>query len=535
MIGVIVLFTSCQPSITHQLNSIEKLMNEHLDSALTYLAEIDLNGRISKRDRAHYALLQSIAWDKNYIDVTNDSLISIASDYYNTSGNQYDRMRSLYYHGIVKMNAGDYPSAIVYFEKALQEASELKNLRYVGLIHKNMGNVFNVTNNYSESIKHTKEAILAYEKNNDTLYASYAKYYLAVYYLNKNVLDSCQLLLNDLRCSVGEGPLLSRSSLKYARTLSAQGDSLQVALRLYRETPNHYFSMLDYGFYALAFSKIGQRDSAEKWMSAAYGAAKSHAETATLNSLMYKIDSVNGRYNEALHKVTDAMFAQDSVTRILLQQSLSIAQKDYYQHENMLQKARLQKQRVYTMSGIVISLLILLSSVLFMQSRKRKKEADLKEQMAQLALIQEEMLKGRSSLIGELFLERTLHLCGLSNRYYTSADEQERATFLSQFKQAARKLKKTETPFVELEKELNRHCSGIMDKLKEQCPNIKRENRKIIALFFAGVPDPLIQMIMNRHSTGSLRTLKSRFRMIIKEASAPDEELFLTMLEAKKQ
>ena len=84
--------------------------------------------------------------------------------------------------------------------------------------------------------------------------------------------------------------------------------------------------------------------------------------------------------------------------------------------------------------------------------------------------------------------------------------------------------------FEGLEMDLNQYCSGIMEKLRNQVPRIKGDNLKVIALFFAGVPDAYIQAILNRMSTGSLRTLRSRLRSMIKDAHAPDEELFMSML-----
>ena len=74
-----------------------------------------------------------------------------------------------------------------------------------------------------------------------------------------------------------------------------------------------------------------------------------------------------------------------------------------------------------------------------------------------------------------------------------------------------------------------------MDKLNKQVPEIKGNNRKIIALFFAGIPDPVVQILMRRNSLGSLRTLRTRFRQTIKKANVTDESLFLDMLETEKQ
>ena len=132
-------------------------------------------------------------------------------------------------------------------------------------------------------------------------------------------------------------------------------------------------------------------------------------------------------------------------------------------------------------------------------------------------------------------MEKISRLCGLSNQYYTTGDTEKKIEYLSQFKKAAEDINRTPEFFTEIEKDLDQYCSGIMSKLSAQVPTIKGKNRQILALCFAGIPDPVIQVILNRVSTGSLRTLRSRLRQAILDADAPDKDLFLNMLEIKKQ
>lgn len=167
--------------------------------------------------------------------------------------------------------------------------------------------------------------------------------------------------------------------------------------------------------------------------------------------------------------------------------------------------------------------------------RKKNQEAQLKEQMALLAVSQQEIRRGNGTLVGALFIEKLARLFGLSAQYYEARNELERTNALLDFKRIAKELKETPALFRELENNLNIFCSGIMDKLKDQVPGIRGNNRRIIALFFAGIPDPVVQIIMQRVSIGSLRTLRSRFRQAIKDAHAPDEILFLDMLDTEKQ
>ena len=79
----------------HQLIKIDEQLNQHPDSALFALKQIDTSRIAGKKDWAYYHLLHSAALDKNYIDVTDDSLITLSADYYENHGNIYNRIREL--------------------------------------------------------------------------------------------------------------------------------------------------------------------------------------------------------------------------------------------------------------------------------------------------------------------------------------------------------------------------------------------------------------------------------------------------------
>ena len=81
---LLLAITGCQEHspIADRLQQAETVMNEHPDSALNILKDISGSDLRIKEHRARHALLYSQALDKNYIDLTNDSLINIAVDYY---------------------------------------------------------------------------------------------------------------------------------------------------------------------------------------------------------------------------------------------------------------------------------------------------------------------------------------------------------------------------------------------------------------------------------------------------------------------
>ena len=78
------LLTGCNDPkpVTDILTRAEALMNEYPDSAWAVLNTLSPDEMGQNRTRALYALLYTQAQDKTYRDETNDSLISIAVDYY---------------------------------------------------------------------------------------------------------------------------------------------------------------------------------------------------------------------------------------------------------------------------------------------------------------------------------------------------------------------------------------------------------------------------------------------------------------------
>lgn len=125
------------------LDSAEKIMIVAPDSALSQLREID-SQKLNRADNARYALLLSQALDKNFIDVSNDSLINIAVEYYEHKRDNHYKMLALYYQGRVKYNAQDYAMSINALLKSEKIALKLNDNFYLGLIYRNISDIYNM-------------------------------------------------------------------------------------------------------------------------------------------------------------------------------------------------------------------------------------------------------------------------------------------------------------------------------------------------------------------------------------------------------
>ena len=90
-----------------QLDMAENLMEDRPDSSLSILEGIDGSELRDDRVKARYALLKSMALDKNYIDTTTFDVLQPAIDYYRKHGNADEKLRTYYYEGTIYDNAGD--------------------------------------------------------------------------------------------------------------------------------------------------------------------------------------------------------------------------------------------------------------------------------------------------------------------------------------------------------------------------------------------------------------------------------------------
>lgn len=113
------VFLSCKDNqIGSALTSAEISMNDRPETSLEVLESIDKNLLSTRKQKAKYALLYSMALDKNYIDIKADSIIAPAVEYYECHGTKEERFLCNYYNARIYENAGDNENALLYAAKA---------------------------------------------------------------------------------------------------------------------------------------------------------------------------------------------------------------------------------------------------------------------------------------------------------------------------------------------------------------------------------------------------------------------------------
>ncbi len=185
------------------------------DSALAVLKSIDTDAVNCRRINAQYALLYSMALDKNAIDETNDSLITIATDWYHRHGSADDRLKAFYYHGRVRQNAGDNEGAMEQFVRAESYTEAARDEYAKGLLYNAMGNVYM---EIFETDRAYDSFILArdcYFRVGDTDKYTGTLLHLVRYYIARDNYDDAANLLSDVMCLWSEISMYTKSLYYY--------------------------------------------------------------------------------------------------------------------------------------------------------------------------------------------------------------------------------------------------------------------------------------------------------------------------------
>ena len=102
----------------------DSLMETAPDSALCILDSIDPGSLGGREEKARYALLMSMAMDKNYIDTTDFKVLQPAIDYYPEHGTPDERLRTYYYQGVIHLNRKEDEAAMQSLMKAVDQHAE---------------------------------------------------------------------------------------------------------------------------------------------------------------------------------------------------------------------------------------------------------------------------------------------------------------------------------------------------------------------------------------------------------------------------
>lgn len=557
LICLTLLSVSCTPIKDRRtLNDMEALMPERPDSALAVLRGLQPRDLPGLHVRPLHALLLSEALDKNYIDLTDDSLALAANRYYGEHGSKLHRLKSWYYLGRIRFNASNYAEAVICYDKALEYAESLTNYHYMGLINREIANALSeVWDNY-HATERLRESIKSFHFANEERYAAYSELALASGLIKQKRYDEAKSVLNEIDDNQDDNYLLAAVRLKRAQLAVNEGaDNYDEILSDYnaagigKTIPTTVSRLSEQ---AVVHQLAGHTDSADFYLGLADHAIKTRGDSVVFEYDKSQVEALRGNYSLAYELLNQSFQSQDSSVYAALRQSVSYYQSNHYQNEARM-NAMKGRMRTLILGSVIILLLML---TLYLLSRNRKQRAMMVEEMARISDIHQDLLSMRSDNqeIGQamavLFENRLNILQTLSDQYDMVEEsfrqkksdkgrELSRDEIVDSFRGMMRNLRDDKEIGVSMEEILNTWKGGIMRKFrsvfgKDSPSNIRmsEEDFELAPYYFSGMKQKTISYLTN-HTEHSIKERKRRIKQRIEaldSSFSAEKQLFLENL-----
>ena len=522
-------------SLQDTLDKAETLMEDHPDSAYTLLQTIDSDALRTRGGRARYALLYTQAQDKNYIDDTNDSLISIAVDYYRYHGDVRHCFLSIYYKGRVLYNAGDYLKAMVAYTEAEGLAPDLHDDYYAGLLYTQLGDIYREYYDFPKSLEAYQKAEEYYinaEKDFHRLYASYDQ---SVIYLNMGEYHRCDSVLQLLlQKAVNHG--MREQILKNKLQLCVRQKLTDEAESIYKELIASY-DVKRYGSHFMTsiaeiYLAKGDLILARELTNKAWQVSKSVKDSIDCYITSSLICEAEKNYAIALREYESGMSLQNELVRKTLQHPVLTMQHDCLEQELELQKFHLSEALLYRRIYMIASLIIFIGIISLFYIMYKKKRSEYTRKLLAYEELRHSLIHNNSEMSGlvrELFEKHFKMIDRLGGTYYDLSDTKQLD------KRISREVRRLMDDYVdgdtyqEMERIVDSCNDNVMSLLREEIRLNDEKDYRLICYNLVGLSANTISVFV-QISPNNIYQKRSRLKKQIKESDALHRDLFLRIL-----
>ena len=532
------ILLSCRSyDVNRTLQDIDSYIMTRPDSALTVLEGMSRDVLRTERQRAHHALLYAMALDKNYIDVSEDSIASVAVNYYSRKGPMKNRARAYYYLGLAYYYQQDYDRAILEFTKA-EKAAEVSDSLYLGMTKSIQGHSYYETHNLEEVLNCFHKAYDIYSALSEYSKACSVMYKLISTYIAKLEFEKAEEMLLDLLDNNElRGNLRLRTLALYAYLNVAKPDrNPNHSVQLYEQLINSNYSLSnnDFWAYSFALSLVGRIAESRDITSELFVSDTSSAAYYW----QYLIAKYDNDYKRALAYLEESNFRDNQVIITALNQSLSLAQRDYYESESELAEYK-AKGRTYALVSVVIICLLILALGYFAFCRYIKKQKDEKDRYInyadevsrQLKALQTEAdaMPALKRKYVELYKEKFESLRQLCDNYllYQDRTDAEKKMY-NRVVAMINEIRGDKSSIGELESILDKDLDGLMTALRSEI-KAKEVDYSIYAYSIIGFDATTISNLLDL-SVNQVYIRKSRIKRQIENSDSENKARFLEML-----
>lgn len=536
---------SNRTSVSTELDKARSLMETASDSSLAILNNITSPEKLSEKEYAAYCLLLTQALDKNYYIHDSDSLIMIATNYYEKHNDLLPLALSYYYAGRVYSDMQDALQAQQYYLKALALGESLNLPELLIKINNNLGTLYSYQDIYEMALPLYKKTLSFLEKTNDSTSISFALRNIARVYAETYQRDSAicyyqQAIKMATPQSIsalqnGLGSLYLQTG-KYEEAY----DCIQKAIQSCNSPKLLYPFYLNLGEY---YYKTTQYDSAQHYLSHSLQSPILYTQAGSLYFLAQiekqKLDFKNYlKYWDKYEQLRDSIDHDSHFENIRIAQSMFNYQRIADEKNKYEQEATQRMIIIYQILIIITALLIIFFFFFKKEQQKKKKLLDLKEKLykqsleyleenkKKIALLEQELSSGQETIgdvkrqlfeTRKLMLEMENRQISLKHDTMHLVEQDLRKSILyTKIHQTEEKLSDSE--WSELFMLVDATYPNFKKGLLELYSRISLEELRICYLVKINIPVKRIAILMNITSSGVSQCRRRLYKKLTKEA-----------------
>ena len=534
---IAMLIVSCgrDRSTIETLTHVESIMQEHPDSALSLLQAIDTEAIATDRCRALHSLLLSQAYDKNYIDLTCDSLISIAINYYADTDDHRHAMLAHYYRGRIYENDGDIASCIIQCLDAEKRALLINDYFYLGMIYGTIADCYNKAYNFDEERNYALRSLESFKKTSNELYIKYAYLSYGVSLVNCKKYSDAEKFYEELLKvdKYKQDNIFYRKIISNFIHLKWINKDYQAIRKILYSIKNEYeCDATTFAIIADLYRNENKIDSAQSYLSNAKMLIKTDREKAITKHVEYDIMCDNQNYAQARKQLSDLNKIQNDAIRIIWEQSVIKNQRDLYRAELELNKLK-QQHQLHTsilIGGIIIIVFVLL---VYRWNKKYKQKLAKNITIAQnLREIMQTKASETQHIINNLLASRFDVIDGLCKTIYESRGTGlDKKKISAEIEKLIKQFSSDSQKIAELETFANEHYSNIITSFKTDLPNLKEADYLLFLYTTLGFSITAIALFLNEEKVDAVYNRKARLKNKIRNLGTSKYELYAKYLQ----
>ena len=396
---IILLFASCNRNTAtlEEMRMAENLMDSKPDSALTILENIPVTNIKGKEIAARYALLKSIALDKNYIDTTTFDVLQPAIDYYLKKGSPDEKLRTYYYQGRIYQNQGDDDSAMQSFLNGCDLKQVVTDSLLLAHTLVAQGTLYFKQYKINEFVQNNIEAARLYGAISKDIFEikSYTNALEGYVMLNnQSMADSLLTICIPMVQKNPDGQVYLFPSLLSYTIEFCSPDNLKAFLDKYQNLELSKDETIDF---AQGYSKIGEYDKALNFLSR-INPGTSNWDSLKYASVKIEILEKQGNYEQALNLYRDYSAMLERYQSKLLSQDLLFSDKKHQLEIENIRNIQNRDRIIWAVLCGIFALTILVGWLYYQAYRSKTKHILAEKENANLKLEQDNLRKEKEKV-----------------------------------------------------------------------------------------------------------------------------------------